>query len=49
MYTEYNDQLERYNNDNDDDNDDNDDNNLIYDLTRPRPENKKGQQIIKRS
>ena len=46
MYTEYNDQLERYNNDNDDDNDDN---NLIYDLTRPRPENKKGQQILKRS
>ena len=46
MHTEYNDQLERYNNDNDDDNDDN---NLIYDLTRPRPENKKGQQILKRS
>ena len=40
MHTEYNDQLERYN-------DDNDDNNLIYDLTQPRPENKKGQQILK--
>ena len=45
MHTEYNDQLERYNDDNDDDNDD--DNNLIYDLTQPRPENKKGQQILK--
>ena len=56
MHTEHNTNLERYddddgnNNYNDDDGNNNyndDDNGPIYDLTRPRPENKKGQQNFK--
>ena len=46
MHTEHKSNPERYNDD-DGNNNDNNNNNPIYDLTRPRPENRKDQQIIK--
>ena len=49
MHTEHNTNLERYDDDDGNNNYNDDDNGPIYDLTRPRPENKKGQQILKRS
>ena len=56
MHTEHKYNLERYNDDDDgnsnynndnNNNNNNNNNNPIYDLTRPRPENRKDQQITK--
>ena len=52
MHTEHKYNLERYDDDDgnsnyNNDNNNNNNNNPIYDLTRPRPENKKGQQNSK--
>ena len=57
MHTEHKYNLERYdddddgnsnyNNDDNNNNNNNNNNNPIYDLTRPRPENRKDQQITK--
>ena len=53
MHTEHKYNLERYDDDDDDGNsnynndNNNNNNNPIYDLTRPRPENRKDQQITK--
>ena len=47
MHTEHKSNPERYNDDDGNNNNNNNNNNPIYDLTRPRPENKKGQQNFK--
>ena len=52
MHTEHKSNPERYNDDDGNNNynnynNNNNNNNPIYDLTRPRPENRKDQQIVK--
>ena len=47
MHTEHKSNPERYDDDDGNGNYNNNNNHPIYDLTRPRPENKKGQQNFK--
>ena len=47
MHTEHKSNPERYDDDDGNGNNNNNNNNPIYDLTRPRPENRKDQQITK--